>query len=354
MVRPSIAILVFLLVSACPYAAVAQGVPPVRQREHWCPEPEAAQFDFWLGEWDVQNHNRPPNGDRWFETGVATNRVYTVLGGCAVVEHWRGAAFPAAGQIVGFSVRAWEPAEKRWQAVLLWPISPPASFGAPSGQAEGDELVLYNEFQAPDGSAVRSRLQFHDIEDDAFVWSNGVSRDGGRTWNASWRMEATRRPASAPGLWNGPSMTTGRCPGKEHRAFDRFLGEWSGPRVDAAGDTTAIRSWLVRILEGCAVMERTWSEDGTWESFAVRAYDEGLGRWVDYSIASNRRALRRREGDPGVGESALADVEPVTGRYTRSRWSSEDGDLRLTDEEADDPGGPWRRTAETRLEPSGG
>ena len=37
------------LVLAAPFAAFAQ------HRDDWCPEPEARQFDFWLGEWDVRN-----------------------------------------------------------------------------------------------------------------------------------------------------------------------------------------------------------------------------------------------------------------------------------------------------------
>lgn len=322
---------------------------PAQQRARWCPEPEAEQFDFWLGEWDVRNHNRPPGGDEWAATGRATNRVYTVLGGCAVVEHWRGYAFPGAGLIVGFSVRAWNPETRLWEAVLLWPVSGPASFATPSGRAEEGEVALHNEFETPDGVTVRTRLRFHDIQDDALVWSNGVSRDGGRSWSSTWRMDFTRRPPTASGLWNGPSMTTDRCPGARHRAFDRHLGEWTGHRSDAEGDSTAVRTWLVRILEGCAVMERTWSEDGTRETFAVRAFDEDLGRWVEYAIASDRRALRRRESGPGGGLPTLTDVDAAEGAYTRSRWSADGGDLVRVEERAERPGGPWRPVAETRF-----
>ncbi len=65
---------------------------------------EARQFDFWPGEWDVVSRNRRPDDPQWYTTGAATNRVYAVVDGCGIVEHWRGEAF---GQfIVGFSLRA--------------------------------------------------------------------------------------------------------------------------------------------------------------------------------------------------------------------------------------------------------
>ncbi|MGD8496138.1 MAG: hypothetical protein PVF05_08075 [Gemmatimonadales bacterium] len=332
-----------VLVLAASPAALAQ------HRDDWCPEPEARQFDFWLGEWDVQNHNRPPNGDRWFETGRATDRVYTVLGGCAVVEHWRGYAFPQAGHIVGFSVRAWNPAAESWEAALLWPIGPNASFGTPSGGADGDDLVLRNQFEGSDGSTVLSRLLFTDIDDDAFTWMNGISHDGGDTWQASWRMDFTRRPATAAGLWNGPSMSTERCPQPAYRTFDRYLGEWTGTRIAPGNDSTDVRTWLVRILEGCAVMVRTWTEDGSWERFAVRAYDANLDRWVEYSLASDARALRRSEWDPHSGERAFAEVEPVDGVYTRVRWTSDDGGLQRIVEEAPAADGPWTQAYELRF-----
>lgn len=327
----------------------ARSTALAQHRADWCPEPEARQFDFWLGEWDVQNHNRPPNSDNWFATGQATNRVYTVLGGCAVVEHWRGYAFPQAGHIVGFSVRAWNPDAGRWEAALYWPIGPNAAFGTPSGGADGDNLVLTNQFSGPDGSTVHSRLLFTDIAEDSFTWTNGISRDGGDTWQASWRMEFTRRPRSAAGLWNGPSMSTEHCPQPAHRTFDRYLGEWAGTRIDADGDSTAVRTWLVRILEGCAVMVRTWAEDGSWERFAVRAYDANLDRWVEYALSSDARALRRSEWDPHSGQRAFAAVEPADGTYTRMRWTTEDGGLQRIVERAPSADGPWTTAYELRF-----
>lgn len=331
--------------------ALVPSPAPAQNGPDWCPEPEARQFDFWIGEWDVENQNSAPGSAGWSTTGSATNRVYAVVGGCAIVEHWRGYAFPAAGHIVGFSVRAWDPGARQWEIVLLWPMGSPPRFGTSAGRFEDGRGVFRNRFATPAGDAVVSRLDFYDITDTAFVWSNGVSRDEGETWTSSWIMEFTRRSRLAPGLWNGPAMTTAHCPGEEHRTFDRHLGEWAGVRTHPDGDSTAVRTHLARILEGCAVMERTWTEDGAWEEFSVRAYEPGEDRWVEYVVASDRRRLHRREFGTASTDGVLVvvDAEPVNGTYRRTRWTLGNGSIRRLEESAAGPDGLWREVSVTRF-----
>ncbi|MDX1647935.1 MAG: hypothetical protein R3304_12385 [Longimicrobiales bacterium] len=320
-------------------------------RADWCPEPEVAQFDFWLGSWDVQNLNSPPGSDAWYATGKATNRVYTVLGGCAVVEQWEGYAFPTAGHVAGFGVRAYDPEAEQWELVLLWPVGGPPRFGNPEGRFEDGRGVFYAEFTTSAGGPRLSRLTFDDIQDDTFRWQNGVSADGGATWTSSWIMEQSRRPATAPELWNGPSMTTDRCPQAAHRAFDGWLGGWTGTRRTETGDTLEVRARLVRILGGCAVMERTRTGDGTWGAFRVRAFESATRRWLEYAMASDRRRLHRREVVLGTEEIAVTDTEPVDGVYRRTRWRTGERGLSRVEERASAPDGPWRVSWEDRLEP---
>jgi hypothetical protein len=338
-----------LAAAACVGASLAPGSAPAAAQDpgDWCPEPEARAFDFWIGEWDVVNHNRPAGGDRWHATGTATNRVYPVVGGCAIVEHWRGYAFPSAGHIVGFSVRAWDRAAEQWELVLLWPVASPPRFGNPEGRFHEGRGEFFGSFVTPAGDTVRSRLAFYDITESSFTWSNGVSRDGGESWVSTWRMESTRRSPRASGLWNGPSMTTDHCPGAVHRTFDPWLGEWIGTRTDASGDTLEVRTHLVRILDGCAVMERTVAGDGSWERFAVRAYEPGIGRWVEYAVGSDRRTLHRREADGAGTGPVFTDVEPAGGSYQRTRWRLEDDGIRRVVEESSSADGPWSRIRET-------
>lgn len=341
------------LQAAVALALSAAGAAPAagQGRAEWCPEPEAAQFDFWLGEWNVVSRNRPPGDGEWVTTGSATDRVYTAVGGCAVVEHWRGYAFPSAGHIVGFSVRAWEPGAREWRLVLLWPVAGPPAFVESRGVFADGRGLFTRSFTSPAGDSLLGGLRFDAIESDAFRWANGISRDRGDSWESTWTMEFTRRPQTAPGLWNGPSMTTNHCPEDDHRVFDPLLGEWTGVRRDSSGHGTPVRLHLVRILEGCAVMQRTRAEDGAREAFAVRAFEPGAGRWVEYAVASDRRQLHRRTAEPGSALQGLTftDGEAAAGAYFRTRWRLENGGVRLVEESGPDAGGPWRLVAETRL-----
>lgn len=329
--------------------AVASAPPAAAQGPaDWCPEPRARAFDFWIGEWDVANRNRRPEDPRWYDTGRATDRVYPVVGGCAIVEHWRGYAFPAAGHIVGFSVRAWDPEAERWDLVLLWPMAGPPAFGELHGRFRHGRGDFFSRPVTPAGDTIDSRLTFTDVGPDAFRWNNGISRDGGLSWVTTWIMEFTRRPPLAGGLLNDAHMTTAHCTDDEHRAFDAHLGEWEGTRVDSRGDSIAVRTHLLRILEGCAVMQRTTADNGSFEAFQVRAFEPRRAGWVEYRIASDRRKLTRRQAVVRHGDYVFTDTTAVEGRFHRDRWVIEPDELRLLQESAPDADGPWTPVAETR------
>lgn len=316
-----------------------------------CRDPGARAFDFWIGEWDVLNRNRPPDGTGFYETGRATARVYPVVGGCGIVEHWRGEAISRF--IVGFSLRAYDPADDRWTLVLLWPTNGRPSFGELRGGFRHGRGEFSFQRILPAGDTVTNRFTFSDITPNSLRWEDGISRDGGRSWTGNWIMEFTRRdPVADPGLWNGPAMTTRRCPADEHRRFDPHLGEWEGVRSAPGGDSITVRGRFVRILEGCAIMERVWSPDADWEAFRVRAYEPDADRWVEYALDSEGRALVRREARTEGGGDALVfrDVSPEGGPLTRTRWvPGDDGEPGWVVEEAASAEGPWRTRFVVRL-----
>lgn len=302
-----------------------------------CPTPEARQFDFWIGEWDVVNRNRQPESRRWYETGRSTDRVYTVVDGCGIVEHWRGNAL---GQfIVGFSVRAWNPASSTWEMALLWPTSGRPAWGGLEGVFRHGRGSFLTDGVTPEGDTVLTRFTFSDITPGTLRWQNGSSRDGGITWSSTWIMEFTRRdPVTDHGLWNGVTHGTRRCTEKVHRAFDDVLGEWRGERITGPGDTASVSVRIVPILEGCAVMERTKTADGSFESFRVRAFEPEAGRWVEYGLDTERPFLTRSMADPAPGRW-LFEEPGATGPRRRVEWSVVDG--RVMVQRLEDRGGAW-------------
>lgn len=264
-----------------------------------CDRPEARQFDFWIGEWDVVNRNRTEDSATWYVTGRATDRVYAVAGGCAIVEHWRGEAFGT--HILGYSVRAVDEESGKWKLVLLWPQPGRTRFGVRYGSFRHGRGLFSKEVTGPDGATFLSRFVFSDVGSDSLRWESNRSTDGGRTWSARWIMEFRRRdPIRDAGLWNGPTAGTHRCPGPEHRAFDEHVGEWRGIRR-SPGDREgiAVRARFEPILDGCAVMDRIWSTGTSepWEIYRVRAWEAEGDHWVEYRIDTDRGDLHRREAE---------------------------------------------------------
>src|SRR5262245_15303780 len=69
-----------------------------------CSAPEHAQFDFWIGDWDVANAGGQAAG---------RSRVSKILGGCVIHEEWKG-----EGENAGFdgeSFSTYQPAEGAWR-----------------------------------------------------------------------------------------------------------------------------------------------------------------------------------------------------------------------------------------------
>ena len=111
-------LLAVLLVGAAPLAA---GAAPATT-DSPCAAPEARQFDFWIGEWDLVSRSRnrnDPADATWYETGTARLKVYPVVDGCALVEHLEGAL--SSGPVRVFSVRAFDPQLGKWVVIVDWP-----------------------------------------------------------------------------------------------------------------------------------------------------------------------------------------------------------------------------------------
>ena len=76
----------------------------VRARVYPCEGiPEASQFDFWLGTWEV----RASDG-----TLIGMNHVTKTDGGCSIQEHWEG-----AGGSTGTSMSFYSPSQGKWRQI---------------------------------------------------------------------------------------------------------------------------------------------------------------------------------------------------------------------------------------------
>jgi hypothetical protein len=138
-------------------------------------EPEARDFDFWIGRWEV----REPDG-----TLVGTDTIEKRDGGCSLVERYEG-----AGGSSGTSVSFYVPSRGEWRQVwtgsggTLFDITGRVVDGSMrmEGQVEyieGNRVVAFRGTwtQGADGR-VRQRLEEFDLGAQAWiVWFDGFFR----------------------------------------------------------------------------------------------------------------------------------------------------------------------------------
>jgi len=148
----------------------------IRARVYPCEsEPEARDFDFWIGRWEV----REPDG-----TLVGTDTIEKRDGGCSIVERYEG-----AGGLSGTSVSFYLPSRGEWRQVwtgsggTLFDITGKLVDGSMrmEGQVEyveGNRVVAFRGTwtQAADGR-VRQRLEEFDLGAQTWiVWFDGFFR----------------------------------------------------------------------------------------------------------------------------------------------------------------------------------
>jgi hypothetical protein len=142
-----------------------------------CETPEFAQFDFWLGEWDVYG----PKGNR-----AGGNSISRAHSGCVVLERWTGTA-----GFTGSSFNIYTPTTKKWHQIwvdssgTLLQLEGEFANGAMQMQgsgltAKGPMLNRITWTPRPDGT-IRQ------------VWE--ISTDSGKTWQVSF--DGTYRKAGA-------------------------------------------------------------------------------------------------------------------------------------------------------------
>ena len=348
MTHPSALALVAALVLPCA-AARAQVTLPDSPA---CPDARSRQFDFWLGEWDVNNRHRRPDSDDpiWYETGLAHTHVWPVVGGCGIVEHWDGAL--TFDRVIGFSVRTFDPVREMWELVLLWPSANRPVFATFEGQFRHGR----GEFDAGSVDAhdrpQTTRISFADIRPDAFRWDLSLSGDSGITWRTTWIMEFTRRaaaPVAAPD-------SVPRCDFPQLYEFQFALGRWQGTATLADGTVAPATLDSHTILSGCAIEDRMMVGDGAWEGYEIRTFDPITNAWVAYRLDTAHPVLQRLDGSVRrrdgqfAGARGAADGEVLVS----ARWHFVgESDLRYELRESADAGTTWAPLLTAELKPAG-
>ena len=153
-------LLLLLLLGATPLAA--QTAPPASP----CTAPEHRQFDFWVGDWEVQRRDGKVAG---------TNRIEPILGGCALRESWTGAS-----GFAGTSYNVYDRSRKVWHQT--WVDGQGNLLQLEGAWADG-RMTLQGETVDSTGAKSRQRITWTPTAADQVRQLWETSTDGGATWS---------------------------------------------------------------------------------------------------------------------------------------------------------------------------
>jgi hypothetical protein len=162
-----------------PGARSATGAPP-SPLVHPCQSDSAYhKLDFWIGTWDVyDNHDGTLNG---------TDVVEKIVGGCAVVENWRG----ADGSGEGKSLFYYQQAKKQWKQVWVTDAGPIKEKLLVAELKDGG-MRFQGEIPHLDGSFHLDRTTLTPQAGGRVHQVIEISRDAGKTWMPVFDAEYRR------------------------------------------------------------------------------------------------------------------------------------------------------------------
>ena len=153
-----------------------------------CSQPEASQFDFWVGEWELTWDSQQTGGAEGQE-GKGTNKIYRILGECVIHENFTA----ADGSLIGQSWSMYNPRTREWRQT--W-VDNQGSYLLFTGKFENGEMELRTAPVERNGQTFISRMVFRNIEANSINWDWQRSTDNGETWVDVWNIEYQRKAKS--------------------------------------------------------------------------------------------------------------------------------------------------------------
>jgi hypothetical protein len=184
--------LTIAVLAGLPMAQAQQATPPIRyQPEVDSPISERnpngweqlAEFDFVIGDWDVEITWTPPGGSPTVYGAHWHN--HWIINGLTVMQEWRG---PFA---TGAEFRSYNAATQSWEGYNLYPGGP-NGWRPTTAQQVGDEMHVVIEGIGPAGEFLNKEI-YTDITADSFRMYSEISVDDGESWSTGrYSMIATR------------------------------------------------------------------------------------------------------------------------------------------------------------------
>ena len=235
-----------------------------------CKSPEFRQFDFWVGDWEVQD----PAGNV-----VGQNLVTLEQDGCLIIEHWKD----AGGVQTGSSFNYYDIRDNKWHQLYLDNSGNAGAFPAMAGNLTSGKMVLLTE----EKSTPLYRWSWYTLAPDRVRQMAEQSSDGQKTWQNFWDSVYVRKPSqpakAAETSAKQPDQKDAAMHPCEHdpryRAFDFWVGEWDVRPTGHPEAKAHQHSSIQRILGGCVIFEDYAYEGGQYEGKSFNIFDVNSGKW---------------------------------------------------------------------------
>ena len=163
--------------------------------------PEARQFDFLVGQWELDVRPKGPGGLAERIHGAprlkGSWKAWRAFDGFGIEDELRIIDESANPRSLTHTLRVYDPAAKRWSQTGLDVYR--TRFASATAEWQGGEMRITSRGTDAAGKTVLSRSRFYEITPTGFRFQQDRSEDDGKTWTENLiRITAKRVAATAP------------------------------------------------------------------------------------------------------------------------------------------------------------
>ena len=136
----------------------------------------AGQFDFWVGEWNVQNQQG---------VTVGHSLIEKILRGNVIMENWK-----SVKGFEGKSFNYFDSTDNKWHQ--FW-INDKAAVTTFVGRIENGNMVFYSRDHMKDTKPFLRKLIFYNLEKNKVRQFSQRTYDEGKTWHTEYDSRAVQR-----------------------------------------------------------------------------------------------------------------------------------------------------------------
>lgn len=231
-------------------------------RGNACRAPEYRQFDFWVGNWDIQTLTGAPGG---------VSVISSVLGGCAVLENFLGGA--------GRSLNAYDDATGSWNQFY---VSSSGGVLLLRGGVRSDSMILAEQR----GPTATDTWTWTTLPNGSVKQHEQIVVSGTPVGGFVGIYVRRQTPPSFP----APSVTA--CARPASRQMDFLLGTWDVYEGDGQGRGAAQGTLTVTTGAGGCLIEESITGHAAFEGLSYAAYHPQLQRWFRTYMDTDGRYIR--------------------------------------------------------------